>query len=176
MALYNRQFVGKYAVVGYGNRLLNADTFRISISGEVIDITNVSVFDPLINRLPDRRYTPLGALPPTSKFNRAEYFANHGTPCQHLFGGQRKYKVNVTGKVYLQDYNVISYLPNFGDYVRIRATDAAPGLGVHPYFDVYCIVTNVEFSNEVRGYYSWTLDAEGTHEPYDDSSIVPTIL
>jgi hypothetical protein len=176
MALYQRQYVGKYAVVQYGSRLLNADTYRVAISGEVIDITNISVFDTMQVRLPPKRVEPTGALQPTDPQNHATYFANFGTPTTNLWGGKRSYQVSITGKTYKQ-YNE-NYLPNIGDYVKIVFTDSAPGVGQHPRFICYCIVTNVEFSNEARGYNTWSMTAEGTngltsYEGFVDNSIVP---
>lgn len=180
MALYQRQYVGKYAVVQYGSRLLNADSYRVSISGEVIDVTNISVFGSMQVRLPPKRIDPNGLLPPTSPLDHEKYFANHGTPTSNLWGGKRSYKVNVTGKTYKLGDGINNYLPNFGDYVKIAFTDAAPGVGTHPRFICYCIVTEVEFANDIKGYQSWTLNAEGTTGitvnyagDFADNSIVP---
>ncbi len=178
MALYQRQYVGKYAVVQYGSRLLNADTYRVAISGDVIDVTNISIFEPQQVRLPPKRVEPTGLLEPTDPQNQPTYMSNFGTPTVNLWGGKRSYKVNITGKTYKQGSS--NYLPNIGDYVKIVFTDAAPGVGQHPRFICYCIVTNVEFANDVKGYGNWTMDAEGTAGlvnnfggGFVDNSIVP---
>jgi hypothetical protein len=178
MALYQRQYLGKYAVVQYGSRLLNADTYRVTISGEVIDVTNIAVFEPMQVRLPAKRNEPTGQLDPTSPFDHPTYFANFGTPTTNMWGGKRSYQVNITGKTY-KDYDG-NYLPNIGDYVKIVLTDAAPAVAKHPRFVIYCIVTSVEFSNDVRGYNNWSMTAEGTNglttssgEGFVDNSIVP---
>jgi len=174
MSLYQRQYVGKYAVVEYGDRLLNADTYKVVISGDIIDITNISVFEPQQVRLPKRRDDPKGILPPTPQADIPQYYANHGVPMQQIFGGRRKYSVSVTGRTYkISDSANGNYIPNFGDFVRIIFTDNAPGIGTHPKLTVYCIVTEVEFGNDVRGYQNWSLTAEGTAGTGEDSSIVP---
>jgi len=180
MALYQKQYVGKYAVVQYGSRILNADTYRVAISGEVIDITNISVFEPMQVRLPQKRIEPTGSLLPTDPTNHETYFANFGTPTTNLWGGKRSYEVSITGRIYKKGTAAAdNYLPNIGDYVKIVFTDAAVA-ATHPRFVVYCIVTNVEFSNDVRGYGSWSMTAAGTNgfvtsyaEGFADNSIVP---
>lgn len=171
MALAQRQFIGKYAVVQYGSRILNADTYRVNITGEVLDITNISVFEPDTIRLPAKRDDPTGPLLPTPRANIRTYFADHGVPVQNLWGGQRKYKVQVTGKYY-NTGSLNNYLPNFGDFVKVVLTDQAPGVGVHPKFIVYCIVTEMEYSQDERGYLSWTMSADGTASTGEDSSII----
>lgn len=180
MALFQQQYVGKYAVVQYGSRILNADTWRVAISGDVIDITNISVFDPMQVRLPPKRNEPTGSLLPTDPTNHETYFANFGTPTTNLWGGKRSYEVAITGKIYKKGTSAVNnYLPNIGDYVKIVFTDDSPA-ATHPRFVVYCIVTNVEFSNDIRGYGSWNMTAAGTNglttgsgEGFVDNSIVP---
>ena len=180
MALFQDQYVGKYAVVQYGSRILNADTWRVAISGDVIDVTNISVFEPQQVRLPTRRYDPTGPLLPTSPNDPPTFFSNFGTPTTNIWGGKRSYEVAITGKIYRKGtLPQNNYLPNIGDDVKIVFTDDSPAAS-HFKFIVYCIVTNVEFSNDVRGYGSWSMTAAGTTgyiidylKGASDSSIVP---
>lgn len=172
MALAQRQFIGKNAVVQYGSRLLNADSYRVTVSGEVIDITNISIFEPMTIRLPPKKLDPAGPMNPTDRLDTRAYFANHGVPVQNLWGGRRQYKATVTGKMYRTSNNN-NYIPNFGDFVAIVFTDAAPGVGTHPNFYLYCIVSEVEWAQDERGYLTWTMQADGTAGTFPDNSIIP---
>lgn len=158
-ALFEEQFLGKYAVVEYGNRLLNASSFSVNINAPTIDITNISVYEPLQVRLPNRRNDPTGNLIPLDPQNKAVYYANAGAPAQTIFGGKRTYKLNVSGFVYLGFGT--TYLPTIGDFVKIVITDDAPN-PEQTIFELYCIVTDFTYSNDVRGYATWSMSADGT--------------
>lgn len=173
MGLFQSAYIGKYAVIKYGDRILNCDSFRISINTPVLDITNIGVYGVQQNRLPARRDDPLGRLPLIDVADQENYQANFGAPAQYIFGGRREYKISLSGKVYTADEQ--KYMPNVGDYVRIRCTNNPTGINVARFFDVYCIVTDFNYENDVKSYASWSIEATGTFDEnrFHDSNILP---
>lgn len=149
------EFLGKNAIVIYGSNIIVANNFKINISSPTIDISNISVYEPMVTRLPPRSANGNNPYLVYSQDN-ATNFSEHGTPVQTLFGGKRKTTVTLSGIC-----NQRSQTPQAGNFVNIYFGNLINNNRTSMF--VQAIVSDSNFELDLRGYMNWTITADGTY-------------
>jgi hypothetical protein len=171
MPRLDKSFTGARGLVYYGNTLLFVNDWKVNISMDLLDITNVGIYitagfptglPPKVNNLdfPEgRKLDELKDFP----LKQAQYGASRVFTESNL----RTAKISCSG-LCARPFNITGnineyYMPRIGNHVTMQfsnSLNAETTLFTFP----DCIVSDVTFELDVRNYERWTMEATATQK------------
>lgn len=182
MASLEKEWTGAHGLVYYGDTLLYADKWTVQMASDTIDISNISVYkETVLLPLPEDSLGQTGDqtqpfpdnqpdtnLPYQSKAaapnNLARKQSQYGTARLNLAGGMRQANITVSGicATYNEEEEE-NYLPRINNYVWLQFSN---DLNINKTLFNFpkCVVKEVNWDFDVKGYMRWTLSAVSTGE------------
>lgn len=150
----NKAFAGRYARVVYGAQTIEATRWRLSLAGNVIDTTDLSVFRGEVDQpFWLGRQNPV--YPPSGFYSQGYDFVHYGTPRLLTYGGIRQGSLELSGIC-----TVDSRTPHLGTLVQILLSNSyTPGFGDRVFTG---LVGRFETANGVREFLSWSSTIESS--------------
>lgn len=171
MPYLSTNWTGARGLVYYGDTILFVDEWKVDISMDLIDITNVGIYTeagwPLglpvkVNNLQRPEGKKLNDQVDFPK-NQSQYGASRVMQESNL----RVAKITCSGlcaKPYKESDLIIDYfMPRIGNHVAMQfSNNETPNTTLFIFPD--CIVNNVTFELNVRNYQRWTMEATTTQK------------
>ena len=179
MPYLSTNWTGARGLVYYGETILFVDEWKVDISMDLIDITNVGIYTVAgwptglpakVNNLARPEGKKLNAKVDFPK-NQSQYGASRVMQESNL----RVAKITCSGlcaKPYKESDLIIDYfMPRIGNHVTMQfSNNETPNTTLFVFPD--CIVNNVTFELNVRNYQRWTMEATTTQKygPNEDGN------